>query len=301
MGKVVVLGSINMDIVVDAERHPRVGETVAGTGPHYIPGGKGTNQAVAAARLGAKTTMVGRVGKDAFGQELLSFLQKENLDLSNVSEVTSTPTGTALITISGGHNTIVVVPGANGLVAGEDAALATVGKDDVVVAQYEIPLEAIASEFRHAKESGATTILNPAPAKALDAELLALSDHLVLNETELAHYLGVETTMDKDEAVAAVRRVRGNVQQTVTVTLGEGGAVTLAKDNVIDTAGRMVAVVDTTGAGDCFVGALAAQLAEGVLLEKALGYANLAASVSVQRLGAAVSLPTAEELVQEGG
>ncbi len=285
-----------MDIVVNAERHPRVGETVAGTELHYIPGGKGANQAVSAARLGAKTEMVGKVGQDAFGQELLSFLKKESLDLTNVSEVAVAPTGTALITISGGHNTIVVVPGANGLVTSGDAAQAPIGRGDVVVAQYEVPVDAIISGFQHAKESGASTILNPAPAKTLEKKLTTLVDHLVLNETELAHYLGGEPTTDRERVMVSIRKLRNDDKQVITVTLGEAGAISLVGEKVIDTAGHKVEVVDTTGAGDCFVGALAAQLARGVAVKEALDYANRAASLSVQRLGAGVSLPTAQEL-----
>src|ERR1700757_470519 len=186
MGRVFVAGSINMDVVATAERHPRVGETVAGKEVLYFPGGKGANQAVAAAKLGAYTTLIGRLGKDAFGAELRAFLSAQGVDLSLVRETADAHTGTAIITLADADNTIVVVPGANGLVTPEDVAPVSLAKGDIAVSQFEIPLPAIAAFFKRARAAGATTILNPAPARQIGAELLSLVDILVLNETELA-------------------------------------------------------------------------------------------------------------------
>src|ERR1700751_3871836 len=167
MGRVVVAGSINMDVVATAERHPAVGETVAGKEVLYFPGGKGANQAVAAAKLGAETILIGRVGTDAFGAELKAFLAAEGIDLSLVSDIAEAHTGTAIITIAKADNTIVVVPGANGLDAVEDVRTAPLAKGDVAVSQFEIPLPAIAAFFTRARACGATTILNPAPARQI--------------------------------------------------------------------------------------------------------------------------------------
>jgi len=298
MGRVVVAGSINMDVVATAERHPAVGETVAGQQVLYFPGGKGANQAVAAAKLGAETILIGRLGADAFGAELRSFLARQGVDLSLVRESADAHTGTAIITIAKADNTIVVVPGANGLVSADDVAAAPLAKGDVAVSQFEIPLPAIAAFFRNARAAGAATILNPAPARVVGAELLGLVDILVLNETELGLLSGKALSdTDKIECfVDAAKALRISERQAICVTLGKRGVVALTGDEALIVRGRAVTAVDTTGAGDCFIGALAAQLASGAALRDALRYANIAASISVQRMGAAPSMPTAAEV-----
>src|SRR5216683_4999187 len=172
MGRVVVAGSINMDVVATAERHPKVGETVAGQEVRYFPGGKGANQAVAAAKLGAATALIGRLGADAFGQELKAFLAAQGVDVSCVRETAEAHTGTAIITLANADNTIVVVPGANGLVSADDLAAVELAQGDVAVSQFEIPLPTIAAFFKRARRARATTILNPAPARKVDSGLL---------------------------------------------------------------------------------------------------------------------------------
>src|SRR5213079_2969608 len=162
MGRVFVAGSINMDVVATADRHPRIGETVAGKAVLYFPGGKGANQAVAAAKLGASSTLIGRLGTDAFGKELRTFLAAQGVDLAFVKDTPEAHTGTALITIANADNTIVVVPGANALVSADDVSAAVLAKGDVAVSQFEIPLPSIRAFFQHARAAGATTILNPA-------------------------------------------------------------------------------------------------------------------------------------------
>src|ERR1700682_1664865 len=164
MGRVVVAGSINMDVVATASRHPRIGETVAGTAVRYFPGGKGANQAVAAAKLGAPTTVIGRLGTDAFGGELRAFLAAQGIDLTFVQETAEAHTGTAVIIIANADNTIVVIPGANALVTASDVAAAALAKGDIAVSQFEIPLPAMSAFFTRARATSATTILNPAPA-----------------------------------------------------------------------------------------------------------------------------------------
>ncbi|MBR0775126.1 ribokinase [Bradyrhizobium diazoefficiens] len=298
MGRVFVAGSINMDVVATATRHPKVGETVAGLEVLYFPGGKGANQAVAASRLGARTTLIGRLGKDSFGAELRAFLAAQGIDLGSVRETAEAHSGTAIITVAAADNTIVVIPGGNALVSTDDVAAAPLAKGDVAVSQFEIPLPTIAAFFARARAAGATTLLNPAPAQAMSGELLALVDILVLNETELGFLAGTELS----EADAAARifdvalRLQAREDQTICVTLGKRGVLALAGREEISVAGRLVQAVDTTGAGDCFVGALAAQLADGVPLRSALAFANAAASISVQRMGAGPSMPTAAEV-----
>jgi ribokinase len=297
MGRVFVAGSINMDVVATADRHPRVGETVSGQQVLYFPGGKGANQAVAAARLGVKTTLIGRLGKDSFGAELRTFLGAQGVDLGSVREA-DTHSGTAIITVAASDNTIVVIPGSNALVSTDDVANVPLAKGDVAVSQFEIPLPTIAAFFQRARSAGATTLLNPAPAQKMSGELLALVDILVLNETELGFLAGIELS-DSDEAAKIIDVARGlqaRADQTICITLGKRGVLTLAAGEEFAVQGRAVKAVDTTGAGDCFVGALASQLADGVALRTALAFANAAASISVQRMGAGPSMPTAAEV-----
>ncbi|MGL3111046.1 ribokinase [Bradyrhizobium sp. BR 1432] len=298
MGRVFVAGSINMDVVATADRHPKVGETVAGRQVLYFPGGKGANQAVAASRLGARTTLIGRLGKDSFGAELKVFLRSQGIDLGYLQEATDAHTGTAIITVAEADNTIVVIPGANALVDADDVSVVPLLEGDVAVSQFEIPLPAIAAFFQRARAAGATTLLNPAPAQSMPGELLALVDILVLNETELGFLAGTELS-DGDEAariIEVARQLQARPDQTICVTLGRRGVLALAGREEISVPGRAVQAVDTTGAGDCFVGALAARLADGTALHDALTFANAAASISVQRMGAGPSMPTAKEV-----
>ncbi|WOH64564.1 ribokinase [Bradyrhizobium sp. BWA-3-5] len=298
MGRVFVAGSINMDVVATASRHPKVGETVAGQAVHYFPGGKGANQAVSAAKLGAPVTLISRLGMDAFGQQLRTFLGLQGVDLALVKDSADIHTGTAIITIADADNTIVVVPGANALVSAEDVAAPVFARGDVAVSQFEIPQAAITAFFQRARAAGATTILNPAPALACGAELLDLVDILILNETELG-LLAQAELHDTDEPsrfIEAARRLPTASDKIICVTLGKRGVLALISGEPSLIEGRAVKAVDTTGAGDCFVGALAAQLANGKPIRDALQYANTAASICVQRMGAAPSMPTAAEV-----
>jgi len=298
MGRVFVAGSINMDVVATAERHPRIGETVAGNAVHYFPGGKGANQAVAAAKLGAPATLIGRLGKDAFGRELKAFLAAQAIDLAFLQETTEAHTGTAIITLANADNTIVVVPGANALLSAADVTAPTLAKGDIAVSQFEIPLPAISAFFKQARAVGATTIHNPAPALEFGGEMLDLVDILILNETELGFLTKRELRDTDDPArfVEAAQSWRTGKDKTICVTLGKRGVLALIDGRPLIVPGRAVKAVDTTGAGDCFVGAVAAQLAGGKSIGDALGYANAAASICVQRMGAAPSMPTAEEV-----
>jgi len=298
MGRVFVAGSINMDVVATANRHPRIGETVAGNAVLYFPGGKGANQAVAAAKLGAATTLIGRLGKDAFGDELKAFLAAEGIDLSFVQQTSQAHTGTAIITVANADNTIVVIPGANALVSAADVEAPVLAKGDIAVGQFEIPLPAISAFFKRARAAGATTILNPAPAIEFSRELLDLVDILILNETELGFLTKTELrdTDDYPRFIEAARSLQINKDKIICVTLGKRGLVALIDGQPLLIDGRAIKAVDTTGAGDCFVGAVAAQLAGGKPIHDALHYANMAASICVQRMGAAPSMPTAAEV-----
>jgi ribokinase len=298
MGRVFVAGSINMDVVATADRHPKVGETVAGNAVHYFPGGKGANQAVAAAKLGASATLIGRLGADAFGPELRRFLAEQGVDLTFVRDTAEAHTGTALITVANADNTIVVVPGANALVSADDVGVPDFAKGDVAVSQFEIPLPTIAAFFKRARAAGATTILNPAPATRFGKGLLDLVDILILNETELGFLTGIELrdTDEYEHFIEAARSLQMDESKTVCVTLGKRGIVALINGRQHVDIGRAVKAVDSTGAGDCFVGAVAALLADGQPLSSTFGYANIAAAVCVQRMGAAPSMPTIAEV-----
>ncbi len=280
MSKVIVFGSLNVDCVATVERHPRPGETVPGLSFAYYPGGKGSNQAIAAARLGAKVCMAGRVGHDGFASFLLDFLGQEHIDLSGVTS-TDGPTGTALISVDQkGENSIIVIPSANGTVQEKDSAALPFSKGDILVCQNEIPAPAILAAFRRAKESGVRIVYNPAPAVPMPQELFDLADIVIVNEHEQAFY---EKNLNPAKHV-------------LVKTLGSRGVCALAdgKETVLE--GYRVNVVDTTGAGDCFTGAFAAALSEGKELREALAFANKAASIAVQRPGAGSSMPMREEI-----
>jgi ribokinase len=207
MGGVFVAGSINMDVVATADRHPKIGETVAGRAVLYFPGGKGANQAVAAAKLAAPTTLIGRLGTDAFGNDLRAFLAAQGIDLTFVQQTAEAHTGTAIITVANADNTIVVIPGANALVSAADVAKPTLAAGDVAVSQFEIPLPTIKAFFARARAAKATTILNPAPMMAFDHELLNGVDILILNETELGVLTNTELhdSDDLDRFIDAAR------------------------------------------------------------------------------------------------
>jgi ribokinase len=298
LGRVVVAGSINMDIAAAASRFPQPGETVAGTGLAFHPGGKGANQAVAAAKLGARTLLIGRIGRDAFGAQLLSFLVGEGVDVRHVHEVDAA-TGTAVVTTVGSANTIVVMSGANGLLDAVGVDAEPIQPGDVLLSQFEIPGPAIRHFFTRGRLAGATTILNPSPAAQLDDLLLDQSDIVVLNETELAWFSSqpLSDSFADAEIVAAARMLRQRRQtQVICVTLGARGVLALGGEQVITVGGRNVTAIDTTGAGDCFTGALAASLAKGCDLATALNDATDAAAVSVTRLGAGPSMPTPADI-----
>jgi ribokinase len=298
MGRVFVAGSINMDVVATAERHPRIGETVAGHEVLYFPGGKGANQAVAAAKLGAPATLIGRLGKDAFGDELKAFLAAQGIDLDFVQQTADAHTGTAVITIAKGDNTIVVIPGANACLSADDVAAPVLANGDIAVSQFEIPVATISAFFKRAREAGAATILNPAPAIEFNRELLDLVDILILNESELSFLTKTELRDTDDHAryIEAAQTLQIGKDKIICVTLGKRGVLALIESESLIVPGRTVDAVDTTGAGDCFVGAVAAQLAAGKSIQDALDYANAAASICVQRMGAAPSMPTAAEV-----
>ncbi len=301
--RVVVFGSINMDLVAGVTRIAAPGETVAGYSFATFPGGKGGNQALAAhlaAGGEATVVLVGKVGDDALGRQLLDFYRQQGLSTDLIARSAGQPTGTALIQVErgSGQNTIVVVAGANGDFTADEMAAVPLQAGDILLSQFEVPLACIAALFRRGRGLGTVNMLNPAPAKPIDQGLLGLVDILVPNETELAALAGAAITAASpdEEIAAAARRLVTRADQKVVVTLGPRGALAVVGENILRVPGRPVTPVDTTGAGDCFVGTLAAALARGQPFAAALATANVAASLSVEREGAGTSMPTAAEI-----
>lgn len=295
MSRIIVAGSINMDVVVRSQRHPLPGETLSGSNLQFIPGGKGSNQAIAASRLADDVHLIGKLSHDAFGDKLHDFLQSENLGLSALGfmpDGSSVATGTAIITVAdSGENTIIVIPGANAHVSIKDAQLMPFTSGDVAVSVFEIPQETVLAFLRHARNDGATTLLNPAPAAPFIAGLLDQVDVLVLNESELAYFVGAQVSEDEETLRQQALSLRSRDDQRIILTLGKNGALAVVGDDVLRVPGRSVQAVDTTGAGDCFVGALAVALSEGKGWQDALHFANAAAALSVQVHGAAPGMP----------
>lgn len=293
-----IAGSIVMDIAAMTARLPRPGETVLGERIVFSPGGKGANQAVAAARLGARVALIGRVGDDLFGRELHAFLASQGVDLTTVRVSADLQTGAAIIAVADAENAIVITPGANSAVQPRDIDATAFDARSVLVSQLEIPIATVTAFFEAGRAAGARTILNLAPVVAFDRGLLDLADIIVLNEVEIGAMDGSEfTDTDPDSKfIDAARRLQRMPAQVVCVTLGPRGIIAVGDFDPIVIPGHDVAAIDTTGAGDCFVGALAARLAEREPLAPALAYANLAASISVQRVGTGPSMPTATEV-----
>jgi ribokinase len=290
--RVIVAGSINMDIVTLVSKLPRPGETIMGRDLKYFPGGKGANQAVASAKLGAETVMIGKVGTDDFGKALTSFLEQNGIQLQ--VGTADAPTGTALIAVDDSS----VIPGANGMLEKEDIDTVDFKTGDILVSQFEIPLETVEAFFAKGKARGTVNILNPAPAKKCNDSLLELVDILILNETELEFFSGANLNdLNNQEAIVAAARSIMKPNQQIIITLGEKGAIIVTNESIFVIKGHKVKAVDTTGAGDCFVGALSSRLAAGQNINNAAVFANVAASLSVQRYGASTSMPTLEEVL----
>lgn len=301
--RVVVFGSINMDLVAGVTRISAPGETVAGHSFATFPGGKGGNQALAAHRASggeAAVMLVGKVGDDALGQELLDFYRRHGLATGLIARSPGEPTGTALIQVerASGQNSIVVVAGANGDFTPDEMTAVPLEAGDILLSQFEVPLDCIGALFDRGRSLGTVNVLNPAPAKPIDGGLLGLVDILAPNETELAFLSGVAITeaSSDEEIAAAARGLAPSPDQRIVVTLGPRGALAVVGEETLRVPGRPVTPVDTTGAGDCFVGTLAAALARGLPFADALAAANAAASLSVQREGAGPSMPSAEEI-----
>jgi ribokinase len=299
--QVCVVGSTNIDLTFRTARLPKPGETLAGHGFQLGHGGKGANQAVMAARLGARVTMVGKVGRDVFGEGALSNYREHGIDTTHVLIDAERSTGVASIVVDdAARNCIIVVPGANLGLTPDDvrAAAPAIAGAGVLLCQLEVPLETVAEALRIAKAANVTTMLNPAPAVALPDELLHLADVCVPNENEIELLTGGHTAATVQEAAAAAWELLRRGPHTVIVTLGERGALIADAGSAEHLAAPRVEAVDSSGAGDAFIGALGVFLAEGAPLREAVRRANAVAALSVTRLGTQASFPTRAQVDQ---
>lgn len=291
---IAVVGSLNMDLVIRTPRMPVPGETISGHDFHIIPGGKGANQAVAAARLGGQVSMIGRVGDDDFGRRQQECLQQDQIDLAFLTVDPQCATGIAMITLDErGQNSIIISPEANGAVSVEqiDAARAAITGAAMLICQLEVPLAAVTRAIELAAHANVPVLLNPAPAAQLPYTLLKQVHYLVLNESEAGLLTGQDVT-DKDSAQRAATQLQKIGIPTVLLTLGEQGVIIVHQDTCTHESALSVEVVDTTAAGDTFVGAFAVAITEGQAVSAAVRFATRAAALTVTKLGAQSSIPT---------
>jgi ribokinase len=295
---IAVVGSSNMDLVVKSKRIPVTGETILGGDFIMVPGGKGANQAVAAAKLGAHVFFIAKLGDDIFGLQSLNNFKKEGVDTRYVLQTKEAPSGVALIMVDDdGNNVIVVAPGANHKLTPEDVkeAESDIALSGALVAQLEVPIETIEFAAGLANKSSVPFILDPAPAQKLSAELLNMVDVLTPNETEARILTGIEVK-HRDSANAAAQKLLEYGVKNVILTMGASGYLTVSDEGTKFVEARKVTAVDSTAAGDAFTGSLAVGLAKGQTLSEAALFANNVAAVSVTRMGAQPSMPTVEEI-----
>ncbi|WJY26291.1 ribokinase [Sporosarcina trichiuri] len=299
--RIVVVGSLNMDIIISTDRLPQIGETILGEKVSYLPGGKGANQAVSCARLGGEVTLVGAVGQDEFGRTLLDQMETNQVNTAFISRAPEVKTGIADIFHINHDNCIVVVPGANYSLT-PDAITPeieqVIKEADVLLAQLEIPLETVQKVMEIAHENGVKTILNPAPAQTLPKQLLLNADILTPNETEF-ELLAERPFSDERELALLMAEWEAAYDQTLIVTLGAHGSAYLDDGKLVVVPAEPVQAVDTTGAGDTYNGALAIAAAEGRPLAEMIGFATRAAARAVTKFGAQEGMPYRSELKGE--
>lgn len=305
--KILVVGSFVMDLIASTHRAPQSGETVIGLKFQTAPGGKGANQAVQCARLGADVTMVGKVGGDAFGKQMLDTAAASGVDVSRVCVDPKESSGVGHITLEvtehGAQNRITVCPGANFTITVEDVAWLKeeIGKYDLVMMQFELPMEVIEAVARWARDAGVTVMINPAPAAPLSDELLSCSTYLSPNEHEAAilanHPIDTANGVNLDDVAVVAKAFHDRGVENLIITLGENGAVAAGKEGIhYVPCVKMPHVADPTAAGDSFVAAFCTGLTAGLPQKEALAFASYTAAITVSRIGAMPSLPTVAEV-----
>lgn len=296
--KIVVIGSSNTDMIIKMSRIPAPGETILGGTFSTAPGGKGANQAVAAARAGGDVTFIARVGNDMFGQEALVGFVNDNIDITHVTTDPVAPSGVASIFVDqNGQNSIAVASGANANLSPNDIEKAAedIKSADILVMQLETPIETVTAAAKIAHDNGVKVILNPAPAQTLSDDLLKTISILTPNESEAQLLTGIPVNTEED-ATKAAKAILDRGVETVMITLGPKGVLTATSNKTILTPAFKVDPIDTTAAGDVFNGSLAVAIAEGKPLEVAILFANAAAALSVTKLGAQPSAPTRKDI-----
>ena len=297
MKNICVIGSLNMDLVVNVDTMPKPGQTIIGSNFKEVPGGKGANQAVAMARLNGNVSMIGKVGQDGFGQTLINSLKNDKVDTTYI-QTAKGATGVALITVDkNAQNSIVVSPGANFEVKEDDIDnnIEAIKNSDIVVLQLETPLNTIKYALNKAKELNKYTILNPSPAVKLDDEIIKNVDLLTPNETELEIISGVSIETEEDIQKAAQIMIEKGVKELI-VTLGSKGSLYINKEKSMFKKAYKVEAVDTTAAGDSYTGALAVALSNDKTIEEAMDFASKVGALSVMKEGAQSSLPTLKDV-----
>ena len=296
--RICVVGSANVDLTFRTPRLPVPGETFSGRSLHQGMGGKGANQAVVAARLGAQVAFVARVGNDVFGTQAIDAYKAEGIETAFIIQDTEQPTGTAAILVDDdAENCIIVVAGANERLTPDDvqAASSAIKQSDVVLCQLETPAETALEAFQLARDAGKLTILTPAPAESITSELLALCDVCVPNKTEISALVDQPVASERD-AIRAAELLRSRGVNRVALTMGGNGVLVLDESGPTHIPATKVKAVDTTGAGDAFAAALAVSLADGLSLAEAAGRAGMVAAISVTRIGTQTSFPSLSEV-----
>ncbi|WP_434794558.1 Ribokinase [Terrisporobacter petrolearius] len=298
MKKICVIGSLNMDLVVNVDEMPKKGQTLIGENFKEVPGGKGANQAVAIAKLGGDVSMIGKVGNDGFGQTLINALKADNVKTDYI-QIENCSSGVAMITVDkNAENSIVVAPGANFRVLREDIdkCIDSIKQSDIVVVQLETPLDTIKYALQESKQLDKYTILNPAPAVKLEEDIIKNVDLLTPNETELEILSGVKIEHEEDIIKAAQVMIQKGVKQLI-VTLGSKGSLYIDKDNVKFKESYKVDAIDTTAAGDSYTGALSVALSQDKDIQEAMDFASKVGALCVMKEGAQTSLPTIQDVL----
>lgn len=301
MGKIVVVGSSNTDLVVDSKKIPSPGETVLGGDFNMISGGKGANQAVAASRAGSDVTFICKIGNDYFGNRAIEEYKKENINLNHIFIDKAHPSGVAIILVDeiSGENSIVVAPGSNNYLSVEDIMLVEeiIARADIVLIQLEIPISTVEYVLRLAKKNNVKTILNPAPAQILSDKLLSMVDIITPNESETENLIGIYPD-NEQKLERAGKKLLKKVRNAILITLGEKGVYLNSKNKSAQLIpAKNVKAIDTTAAGDVFNGYLASSLSDNKKLEEAIKIAIEAAAISVTKRGAQPSIPLMSELI----
>lgn len=296
MKKVVVVGSINMDLVTRCKRAPKGGETLFGEEFSQVPGGKGANQAVAIGKLGTNVIMLGKIGKDSFGKDMLVSMEKNGVNIQHIEEGEKATGIAKIIVEESGQNRILVVAGANSEVDKEyvDRHLAAIKESDIVVTQLEIPIETVEYTLKKAKEFGKITILNPAPARELNDEIIKNSDFIIPNESELALITGMAVETEEEIKKAGKKLLDMGVKNLI-ITLGSKGSLHLNGDKCEFHSAYKVKAIDTTAAGDSFIGGVVREL-NGDNISEAIEFGTMVSAIAVTKKGAQTSIPTIEEV-----